>query len=103
MSKGDISAVEQTIANTINETARGDPDTLAARIVAALAAAGYGIVPVNGIEDTALSTRRAEMRQLYQLADQFGALAEAPSFAKSRAGAMGLDLLPATPRAGGNE
>jgi hypothetical protein len=32
MSKGDISAVERIIANTINETARGDPDDLAARI-----------------------------------------------------------------------
>ena len=36
MSKGDISVVERIIANTINETARGDPDRLAARIVAAL-------------------------------------------------------------------
>ena len=53
MSKRDISAVERIIANTINETARGDPDALAAHIVAALAAAGYGIVPANGIEDTA--------------------------------------------------
>jgi hypothetical protein len=42
------------IANTINETARGDPDALASRIVAALVEAGYGIVPANGIEDTAL-------------------------------------------------
>jgi hypothetical protein len=32
--------VERVIANTINETARGDPDALAARIVAALAEAG---------------------------------------------------------------
>jgi hypothetical protein len=54
MSKGDISAVERIIANTINETARGDPDALAARIVAALAEAGYRIVAVSGIEDTAL-------------------------------------------------
>jgi len=54
MSKGDISAVERIIANTINETACGDPDPLASRIVAALAEAGYGIVPANGIEDTAL-------------------------------------------------
>jgi len=54
MSKGDISAVERIIANTINETARGDPDALASRIVAALAEAGYGIVPANWIEDTAL-------------------------------------------------
>jgi|HubBroStandDraft_4_1064222.scaffolds.fasta_scaffold366924_2 hypothetical protein len=35
MSKVEASAVERIIANTINETARGDPDTLAARIVAA--------------------------------------------------------------------
>ena len=54
MSKGEASAVERIIANTINETARGDPDALAARIVAALAEAGYRIVPANGIEDTAL-------------------------------------------------
>jgi hypothetical protein len=36
MSKADISAVERIVANTINETARGDPDALATRIVAAL-------------------------------------------------------------------
>jgi hypothetical protein len=46
--------VERIIANTINETARGDPDALTARVVAALAGAGYGIVPASGIEDTAL-------------------------------------------------
>ena len=39
MSKVEASAVERIIANTINETARGDPDALAARIVAALAEA----------------------------------------------------------------
>jgi hypothetical protein len=38
----------------MEETARGDPDALAARIVAALAEGGYCIVPANGIEDTAL-------------------------------------------------
>jgi hypothetical protein len=54
MPEGDRGAIERIIANTINETARGDPDALAARIVAALAGAGYGIVPANGIEDTAL-------------------------------------------------
>jgi hypothetical protein len=48
MSKVEASAVEQIIANTINETARGDPAALAARIVAALAGAGYGIVPAKG-------------------------------------------------------
>jgi hypothetical protein len=54
MPKVEAPAVERIIANTINETARGDPDALAARIVAALAEGGYGIVPANGIEDTAL-------------------------------------------------
>jgi hypothetical protein len=54
MPESDSAAVEWIIANTINETAGGDPDALASRIVAALAAAGYGIVPANGIEDTAL-------------------------------------------------
>jgi hypothetical protein len=41
MSKADAGAVERIIANTINETARGDPDALAARIVAALGEAGH--------------------------------------------------------------
>src|SRR5580692_634357 len=54
MPKVEAPAVERIIANTIDETARGDPDALASGIVAALAAAGYGIVPANGIEDTAL-------------------------------------------------
>jgi hypothetical protein len=54
MSKVEASAVERIIANTINETARGDPVALAACIVAALAGAGYGIVPANEIQDTAL-------------------------------------------------
>jgi hypothetical protein len=43
MPESDSAAVEWIIANTINETARGDPDALASRIVAALVAAGYGI------------------------------------------------------------
>src|SRR5260370_41340631 len=47
MSKRDISAVERIIANTINETARGDPDALAARIVAALGEAANHIFPAN--------------------------------------------------------
>jgi hypothetical protein len=34
MSEGDSAAVEWIIANTINKTARGDPDALADRIVA---------------------------------------------------------------------
>ena len=54
MPEGDRATVERIIANTINEMALGDPDALAAHIVAALAAAGYVIVPSNGIEDTAL-------------------------------------------------
>ena len=54
MSEADIPTVERIIiANTINETARGDPDALAARIVAALGEAGYYIVP----EDTALGSQ----------------------------------------------
>jgi hypothetical protein len=52
------------IAKTINETARGDPDALASRIVAALAEAGYRIAAVNvipnqatpGADDTALGS-----------------------------------------------
>ena len=48
MSKVEASAVERIIANTINETARGDPDALAARIVAALAEAGFRIVSAKG-------------------------------------------------------
>src|ERR1700736_5127360 len=54
MPKVEAPAVERIIANTINETARGDPGALAARIAAALPEGGYGIVPANGIEDTAL-------------------------------------------------
>src|SRR3984893_14839016 len=54
MPKVEAPAVERIIANTINKTARGDPDALADRIVAALAEAGYSIVPANGIEDTAI-------------------------------------------------
>jgi hypothetical protein len=66
MSKGDISAVERIIANLINETARGDPDALAARIVAALAEAGFRIVSADGRENTALGPHRSETRQLYR-------------------------------------
>ena len=64
MSKVEASAVERIIANTIKETARGDPDALASRIVAALAAAGFLIVSASGREDTA--PQPAEMRQLYR-------------------------------------
>jgi hypothetical protein len=48
MSKGDSTTVERIIANTINETARGDPDALAARIIATLAEADFRIVSANG-------------------------------------------------------
>src|SRR5438105_681451 len=63
MSKGDAPAVERIIAN---ETTRGDPDDLAARIVAALTEAGFRIVSAHGREDAALGPQRAETRQLYR-------------------------------------
>jgi hypothetical protein len=68
MSRADVPAVERIIANTINETARGDPDALAARIVAALGEAGYRIVPANGMEDSALGSQpdKYRMQQLYR-------------------------------------
>src|SRR3954463_678948 len=68
MARADLPAVERIIANTINETARGDPDALAARIVAALGEAGYLIVPANGVENTALGSqpRKYRMEQLYR-------------------------------------
>jgi hypothetical protein len=66
MSERDSATVERVIANTINETARGDPDDLAARIVAALAEAGFRIVAASGREDTALARQLAETRQLYR-------------------------------------
>jgi hypothetical protein len=66
MPESDSAAVERIIANTIKETARGDPDALAARIVAALAEAGFLIVSANGREDTARGRQRAETRQLYR-------------------------------------
>jgi hypothetical protein len=37
--------IEWIIVNTIYETAQGDPDALAARIIAALGEAGYQIAP----------------------------------------------------------
>jgi hypothetical protein len=45
--------VEWIIANAINEQARGDPDALAADIIAALEKAGYCITPA----DTALGSQ----------------------------------------------
>ena len=56
MSRIDVAAIERIVANTIVETARGDPDALASRIVAALAEAGYRIAPVNLAKDTALGS-----------------------------------------------
>jgi hypothetical protein len=68
MSRADVRAVERIIANTINATARGDPDALAASSVAALGEAGYRIVPANGIEDTALGSQpdKSGIEQLYR-------------------------------------
>ena len=68
MSEADAAAVERIIANTINETARGDPNALAARVVAALGEAGYRIAPANGKEDTALGSQpdKSGIEQLYR-------------------------------------
>ena len=60
MSRIDVAAIERIVANTIVETARGDPDALASRIVAALAEAGYRIAPVNLAKDTALGRQPFE-------------------------------------------
>lgn len=66
MSESESAAAQRIIANTINETARGDPAALASRIVAPLAEAGFRIVSADGREDTALGTQRPETRQLYR-------------------------------------
>jgi hypothetical protein len=68
MSRADAPAIVRIIANTINETARGDPNALAARIVAALGEAGYRIVSANGMEDAALGSQPEKygMEQLYR-------------------------------------
>ena len=66
MPESDSAAVERIIAKTINETARGDPDALAARIVADLAEAGFRIVSANRREGAALGPHRAETKQLYR-------------------------------------
>ena len=66
MPQGDRAAIERIIANTINETAPGDPDALAAGIVAALAEAGFRIVSANGRENAAPHRPRLEPRQLYR-------------------------------------
>lgn len=49
MSEAQNPAVEWIIANTINDTSRGDPDALAGRIIGALAQAGYRIVSRKGL------------------------------------------------------
>jgi hypothetical protein len=73
MSEADAAAVKRIIVSTINETARGetargDPDALAARIVAALGEAGYRVVPANGKKDTLLGLQPDKYRveQLYR-------------------------------------
>src|SRR5271156_137966 len=68
MSRADVPTVKRIIADTINETARGDPDALAARIVAALGEAGYRIFPANGREVTVLGLHPDEygMEQLHR-------------------------------------
>jgi hypothetical protein len=68
MSRADVPTVQRIIAGTIDQTARGDPDALAARIVAALGEAGYRIVRANGVEDTAPGSqlRKHRMEQLYR-------------------------------------
>jgi hypothetical protein len=50
-------SIERIIANTINDTARGDPDAMAAHIVTALGEAGYRILPANGVDDAALGSQ----------------------------------------------
>jgi hypothetical protein len=73
MSKVEASAVERIIANTINETARGDPDALAARLLAALVEAGYLIISANGIEETALGSQPFdELTREMRPQDHFG-------------------------------
>jgi hypothetical protein len=49
MSGIDVAAIERIVANTINETARGDPDALAARIVAAVAEGPCSTSPSAGL------------------------------------------------------
>ena len=57
MSEAQNPAIDWIIANTINDTARGDPDALAGRIIVDLAKAGYRIVSrkslISLLEDSA--------------------------------------------------
>ena len=62
MPKAYVPPVDTIIASTINETARGDPEELASRIVAALAEAGYSIVPRGRMH----TTRYSCMHRLYR-------------------------------------
>jgi hypothetical protein len=64
MPKADTAVIERITARTINETARGDPDALASRIVAGLAEAGYHIDQANGMEDTALGSQRSQQSRI---------------------------------------
>ena len=58
MQKAYVPPVDTIIARTINETARGDPEALASRIVPALAAAGYCIVLAKGIEASPVGSQQ---------------------------------------------
>ena len=67
MTETQIPTIERIIAAAINETAPGEPDALAARIVAALLSAGYRILPANRMEDISAGARRFdEMKLLYR-------------------------------------
>ena len=77
MSKGDAPAVERIIANTINETTRGDPDDLAARVVASFQYAHdhpnepAALLNVRtAVEDYV--NRGLRLGELYELAGKYG-------------------------------
>jgi hypothetical protein len=94
MSEGGIPSIERIIANTIVETARGDPDALAIRIVSALAEAGYRIVPVNSIEDIALGDQPFdELTRERRPQDSYGAGRDW-TFKTSEHGGDELDNMP---------
>jgi hypothetical protein len=65
MPKPDLTAVERIIAETINETTRGDPDVLAVQIVTALGKAGYRILPANGSGAPPSDKTSDELKELY--------------------------------------
>jgi hypothetical protein len=58
MRKTYVPPVDSIIARTITETARGDPEALASRIVAGLAGAGYCIVPADEMEPNPLGSQQ---------------------------------------------